>query len=131
MGGASGPIFGSIFIAMANEADKKDSIGLDDLSSMFSAALDKVKAIGGAEAGDKTLVDSLIPAVDSLKDSASKKLTLKQAIGLAGSSALEGAQSTKEMIAKKGRSRYLGERSLGYQDAGATTMYLIIKSINE
>lgn len=131
MGGAAGPIFGSIFTAMADAIQGKNSIDLNDLSSMFSAALDKVKTLGGAEPGDKTMVDSLTPATESLKNSASKKLSLKEALSLMEFSALKGAQSTKDMVARKGRSRYVGERSLGHQDAGATTMYLIIKSINE
>ncbi len=131
MGGASGPIFGSIFIAMAKVTEGKDKIGLSDLKDMFSAALDKVMKLGGAAPGDKTLVDSLKPVVDSLHDSLSKGISLKEATKSAEASALKGVESTKNMIAKKGRSSYLGERSLGHQDAGATTMYLIIKTIND
>jgi len=131
MGGASGPIFGSIFIAMAKTVEGKDNIGLSELKDMFSDALDKIMKLGGAVPGDKTLVDSLKPIVDSLKNSYSKGLSLKKAASLAESSALKGAESTKDMVAKKGRSKYLGERSVGYQDAGATTMYLIMKSIND
>ncbi len=131
MGGASGPIFGSIFIAMGKTAAGKDKIDLNDLRDMFSDALDKVMQLGGAVPGDKTLVDSLNPLVDSLRDSSAKGLSLNEAAYLAEASALKGAEATKEMVAKKGRSKYLGERSLGHQDAGATTMYLIMKSIND
>lgn len=130
MGGASGPIFGSIFITMAEAAEGKESIGLKELTDMLSDALVKVKEIGKAIPGDKTLVDSLTPAVDSLKDSSAKGLSLKEALILAEESAFKGVESTKDMVAKKGRSKYLGERSLGHQDAGATSMFLIIKSIN-
>ncbi len=131
MGGASGPIFGSIFTSMAKTVEGKDKINLKDLNNMFSDALDKVMQIGGAFPGDKTLIDSLNPIVESLKESSSKELSLKDAVSLVEIAALEGAESTKDMIGKKGRSKYLGERSIGYQDAGATTMYLIIKSIND
>lgn len=131
MGGVSGPIFGSIFTAMAKNSEGKDTISLKDLSDMLADSLSKVKELGGAGVGDKTLVDSLEPAVRSLQDSSSKDLALKEALILAERAALEGAESTRDMIAKKGRSRYVGERSLGHQDAGATTLYLIIKSIND
>jgi len=131
MGGASGPIFGSIFIAMAKTIEGRDKIDLKDLTRMFSDSMDKVMLIGGAKPGDKTLIDSLNPIVESLKDSSLKGLSLKDGVALAEIAALEGAESTKDMVGKKGRSKYLGERSIGYQDAGATTMYLIIKSIDD
>ena len=131
MGGASGPIFGSIFTAMAKTVEGKYKINLKDLSNMFSDSLDKVMQIGGAKPGDKTLIDSLNPIVESLKDSSLKGLSLKDGVSLAEIAALKGAESTKDMVGKKGRSKYLGERSIGYQDAGATTMYLIMKSIND
>jgi dihydroxyacetone kinase-like protein len=131
MGGASGPIFGSIFIAMAKTIEGRDKIDLKDLTRMFSDSMDKVMLIGGAKPGDKTLIDSLNPMVESLKDSSLKGLSLKDGVALAEIAALEGAESTKDMVGKKGRSKYLGERSIGYQDAGATTMYLIIKSIDD
>jgi len=73
------------------------------------------------------MIDALHPAVESLKESISKGLTIREALKEASLAAEKGAISTKNMLAKKGRARYLAERSLGYQDAGATTLYLIIK----
>ena len=131
MGGVSGPIFGSIFTEMAKEAKDMESVGLSDLYNMFSAALDKVSKLGGAKPGDKTLIDSFYPAVESLKDSLSINLSVKGALKRASLAAIAGVESTKDMVATKGRSKYLGERSLGYQDAGATTLYLIIKAMYE
>jgi dihydroxyacetone kinase-like protein len=131
MGGTAGPIFGSIFTEMARQSNGKKSINLTDLYSMFLAAMNKVIELGGAEPGDKTMIDSFDPAVASLKESLSKNLTIKEALRNMSLAAERGALSTKNMVAKKGKSRYHAERSLGYQDAGATTFYLIIKTMYE
>jgi len=131
MGGAAGPIFGSIFTEMAKVADGKEEIDLTALYEMFSSALDKVSRLGGAKPGDKTLIDTLYPAIESLKDSVKNNLSIKEALRQMSSAAEKGAASTKDMVATKGKARYLAERSLGYQDAGATTMYLIIKAFYE
>lgn len=131
MGGASGPIFGSIFTEMAKKVEGLEYVDLDILYNMFLSVLDNEPNLGGAKPGDKTMIDSLAPTVASLKKSLNSKLSIKEALKNASKSAEEGAVSTKDMIAKKGRSRYLKERSLGYQDAGATTFYLIVKSIYE
>ncbi len=129
MGGAAGPIFGSIFTEMAKVADGKEEIDLKAMYEMFSSALAKISKLGGAKPGDKTMIDSLDPTVSSLKDSVDNGLNIKEAFLNASTAAKEGAESTKEMVAKKGRSRYHGERALGHQDAGATTTSLIINAI--
>lgn len=129
MGGAAGPLFGSVFLGMAEGANGKDSIDLEGLEIMFSKALEKVSKIGKANPGDKTMIDSLAPAVESLKDSLDKVLNMDEAMANMSRAAQKGALSTKEMVAKKGKSRYQGKRALGYQDAGATTMYLIIDAM--
>jgi dihydroxyacetone kinase-like protein len=131
MGGAAGPIFGSIFTEMAKSADGLQAIDLSNLYDMFYSALDKVSKLGGAKPGDKTLIDALFPAVESLKDSVSKGLAIKESLKKMSIAAKKGAASTKDMVSNKGKSRYHGQRSLGYQDAGATTMYLIIKAAYE
>jgi len=131
MGGASGPIFGSFFTQMAKVAAGKEELGLDDIYKMFLAVLDNEPKLGGAKPGDKTMIDALYPAVKSLKDSLRKNLSIKEALKEASTAAKKGAESTKDMVAKKGRSRYHGKRSLGYQDAGATSLSLIIKSMYE
>jgi phosphoenolpyruvate---glycerone phosphotransferase subunit DhaL len=131
MGGAAGPIFGSIFTEMAKVAEGRQVIDLPILYEMFNTSLEKISKLGGAKPGDKTLIDSLGPAVASLKESVSGKVSIKEALKNMTASAEKGMLSTKNMVAAKGKARYLGERSLGYQDAGATTLYLIIKSIYE
>ena len=128
IGGVTGPIFGSLFSEMGKVLDKeKKSVDIQDLYNMMSGSLNKVMALGGAKPGDKTMVDALYPAVESLRSSLEKKLSLKQAFEDISAAAKGGAESTKEMVASKGRARYLGERSIGYEDAGANTIYFIFE----
>ena len=128
IGGVTGPIFGSLFSEMGKVLDKeKKSVDIQDLYNMMSGSLNKVMALGGAKPGDKTMVDALYPAVESLRSSLEKKLSLKQAFEDISAAAKRGAESTKEMVASKGRARYLGERSIGYEDAGANTIYFIFE----
>ena len=130
MGGASGPLFSTIFREMGNYINKeKTSITPSDFSEMLSNVLTKIIDIGKAKPGDKTMVDTLYPVVGYLKKSDEKdfKIIFKNIERIAK----ESTEKTKEMIAKKGRARYLNERSLGYQDPGATSLYLIFKSMNE
>lgn len=129
MGGASGPLFGTFFTEMSKEAEGKDAIGLRDFYAMISNALAKISRLGGAKPGDKTMVDSLGPAVKSLGVSLDRGQGIERALKNMSMASKRGAASTKDMIAKKGRSRYHGKRSIGYQDAGATTIYLIINAI--
>ncbi|MES0342012.1 MAG: dihydroxyacetone kinase subunit DhaL [Candidatus Humimicrobiaceae bacterium] len=128
IGGVTGPIFGTLFTEMGKALDTgKQSVDISDLYNMFSKSLNKIMAIGGAKPGDKTMVDALYPAVESLKDSSEKKVPLKQSFEDISTAAKKGAESTKEMVALKGRARYLGERSIGYEDAGANTIYFIFE----
>lgn len=132
IGGVTGPIFGTFFSEMGRsiEADK-DSADINDLREMFTKALEKIMKIGGAKPGDKTMVDALFPAVQALKESSNKSNSIKEALLSMVSAAKTGAESTKDMVAVKGRSRYAGERSLGYEDAGANTIHLILKAMYE
>jgi len=98
---------------------------------MFSASLTKIMKLGGAKPGDKTMVDAFYPAVKSLEDSAAIGISIKEALNRMVEAARAGADSTKDMISSKGKSSYSGERSLGYEDAGANTVYFIIKAIYE
>ena len=132
VGGVSGVVFGSLFVAMGEAISTNISaVGLTELNEMFEKALDVSMTIGkGAAPGEKTMVDALYPAVQSLKKSASDTITLDIALGNMAEAALEGAVSTKDMIATKGRARYLGDRSVGFQDPGATSMAIIIKAFS-
>jgi len=135
MGGASGPIFGSLFRGMAVASKNQNNINGEILTNMFSKGLDKVKSLGKAEPGDKTLVDSLEPAVNSMKQAQADGKNLSEIIQAGYDAALTGVENTKEMTAAKGRSRYAGDRGLGHKDAGSVSGSLIIqafaKYINE
>lgn len=132
IGGVAGPIFGTLFSEMGRSiGSNKESIDLKELALMFSASLDKIMKLGGAKPGDKTMVDALYPAVKSLESSAVSHLSIKKAFWKMVKAAKEGAESTKNIISSKGKSSYSGERSLGYEDAGANTVYYIIKAIYE
>lgn len=124
MGGAIGPIFGSIFTAMGEDAGDIAEIDAAKLADMLEAGLSDVQMIGGAQPGDRTLVDALAPAVEAMQRESSLPLALEKAAG----AARKGAEATKEMQAKKGRAKFLQEKSVGYQDAGATSMMLVLRA---
>jgi dihydroxyacetone kinase-like protein len=132
IGGVAGPIFGSLFSEMGRNIDSDtQSADIKILSSMFSASLAKIMKLGGAKPGDKTMVDAFYPAVKSLEDSAAEGISIKEGLSRMVKAAKAGVEATKDMISSKGRSSYSGERSLGYEDAGANTVYFIIKAIYE
>jgi len=132
IGGVTGPIFGIFFSEMGRAiGPEKEAVGINDLYLMFSQSLDKIMKVGGAKPGNKTMVDALDPAVTALKKAAENNLPIKDGLSAMVSAAKSGAVSTKDMIATKGRARYSGSRSIGYEDAGANTVYLIIKAIYE
>ncbi|MDD3521094.1 MAG: dihydroxyacetone kinase subunit DhaL [Actinomycetota bacterium] len=132
IGGTTGPIFGYIFIGMASELSdlKYEEVSLSEFYHMLSGALQKVVSIGKANPGDKTLVDTLNAAVNSLRNSVEKNIKMSEGIRIMAAEAQKGAESTKDMIAVKGRARYLGERSIGHQDAGATSVSIILNAFN-
>lgn len=130
-GGASGPIWGSAFRGAAKYAKGKEEMNLLELSEMMQSAVESVQKRGGAKQGDKTLLDALIPAVESLKASAIRNEELLFSMECSAREAVLGAEKTKEMIASKGRAAYVGERSLSYPDAGATAIGVIFTRIVE
>lgn len=129
MGGASGVIFGSLYLAGAKGMDKKSALTPQDLAQMEKKSLAAIHERGGAEVGDKTMVDALAPAVDALLSHADEGLlTMLQA---AEEAARQGMEETKKYVAKFGRAKSLLERAIGYQDAGATSVYLIFQGMRE
>ncbi len=129
VGGASGTIFGSLFLGMAKKAQGLDSAGLAEFRDMFAEGLALVQTRGKAEPGDKTMIDAVHPALLSLGRSAAEGKPLVEAFDMAASAAREGAERTKDMIGKHGRAKYFREKSVGYQDAGATTLAIIFASL--
>lgn len=128
MGGASGSLFGSMFVSMGKAAKDKP-IDVTHMAAIFSAGVASVKARGKADLGEKTMLDSLIPAMNSLNDSVSRGESLENALADMQQAAENGMLSTKEMLATKGRASFLGERARGHIDAGARTSQLILFAI--
>ncbi|MEO6500508.1 MAG: dihydroxyacetone kinase subunit DhaL [Jatrophihabitantaceae bacterium] len=126
VGGASGPLFGTLFLRMGTALGDSTEISLAQLGSALRAGLDGVAARGKAEAGDKTMLDALAPAVTALETAAAAGTGKAEAVRLALAAAEGGRDATTPMLARKGRASYLGERSVGHQDPGATTVALLL-----
>lgn len=131
VGGASGPLYGTAFMKASPILNNKSEMDLDDFINILKAALDGIKARGKAVFGEKTMIDALEPAIESLEKANNQNKPTIECLYEAQRAALEGVEKTKEIIATKGRASYLGERSIGHQDAGATSTYLILKTIYE
>ena len=131
IGGAMGPIYGTFFMRMAKPIEGKYEIDENDFKSMLESALEGVKKRGQAEVGDKTLVDTLEPATKAFAESVEKGLSFKEALDKMVETAKKGMESTKDLVAKKGRSSRLGDRSKGTIDAGAASCYIILKTLAE
>lgn len=131
IGGSMGPIYGTIFMEMGEQAEALDKIALNDFRNMLEAGLDGLKEIVEAQPGDKTLIDTLSPAVCSLRDSAGKQTSFGEALELMELAAEEGKDATKDMTARFGRSSRLGERSRGVLDAGAVSCFIILQAMAE
>ena len=129
MGGASGVIFGSLYLAGAKGADPSGVLTGKDLAAMERKSLETIQERGKAEVGDKTMVDALVPAVEALEANADADLlTMLKA---AEEGARTGMENTKNYVAKFGRAKSLMERAVGHQDAGATSVYLIFQGMRE
>ncbi|BCJ56138.1 dihydroxyacetone kinase subunit L [Actinoplanes sp. NBRC 14428] len=126
VGGASGPLYGTAFLRMAAAAGEATSLGVDDLARVLRAGLDGILARGKAAVGDKTMVDALTPAADALDAAAAAGRPLPEALKATVRAAEEGRDATIPLTARKGRASYLGERSAGHQDPGATSATLLL-----
>lgn len=126
IGGSMGPIYGTVFMDMSDKADDAEDITLSLFGEMLAAALEGLYGIVDARPGDKTLVDTLYPAMQSIKSAAESGKEFAVALDEMKIEAENGKESTKELIAKYGRSARLGERSKGVLDAGATSCCIIL-----
>lgn len=129
VGGASGPLFGTFFIRAAQVTQAHQSLSLDELYQMMREGADGVVNRGKAEPGDKTMCDVWLPVVESLRLSSEQNLSVPAALDAAAIQAETSAQSTITMQARKGRASYLGERSIGHQDPGATSVMFMIQML--
>ncbi|MBN2861131.1 MAG: dihydroxyacetone kinase subunit L, partial [Sphaerochaetaceae bacterium] len=131
IGGSMGPIYGSLFLELGDVSAGEDEIGKETYVAMWEAALEAVLSLGSAKLGDKTMLDTMIPAVEALNTSVGAGKSFAESLKEMCSASEEGMKSTKDMVAKIGRSARLGERSRGVLDAGAVSCNLIIESMAE
>jgi dihydroxyacetone kinase/dihydroxyacetone kinase-like protein len=129
VGGTSGPLWGTGFLRAGAVAAGKTELTADDVIAMLRAAIEGIKKRGNSDLGDKTLLDALQPAVDVLEKALADGDTAGDAIRKAATTARERADATTEMIAKRGRAAYTGERSIGTLDAGAVAVALMFEQV--
>lgn len=128
VGGAGGPLYGTFFLQAGMKTAGKMELNLADWTEALEAALGGVIMRGKAELGDKTMVDALTPAVAALKQALQDNQPINQALELCAQAAQQGMEGTIPLVARKGRASYLGERSAGHQDPGATSSHLVLKA---
>lgn len=131
VGGASGPLYGTLFLKASGAAKGLTEIDLAGFIPLLKEGILGVQARGKAELGEKTMIDVLIPVLESLEKDSAAGLSGKEAFANAEKTAAECMEKTKDIIAKKGRASYLGERSIGHIDPGATSSYMMISTINK
>jgi dihydroxyacetone kinase phosphoprotein-dependent L subunit len=131
MGGASGIIFGLLFFAGAKNKAPKQTMTTAEFAEVFSQALVEIQAKGQAKPGDKTLVDGLQPMVEAMKASAASGDSFKTMLKKAAAAAEAGKEKSKEYIAKHGKAKTLGDRAIGYPDAGCVTLTVITAAMSE
>ncbi|PMB48269.1 dihydroxyacetone kinase subunit L [Fischerella thermalis CCMEE 5330] len=129
VGGASGPLYGTFFIQMASGASNKMELTLEDYTNALQSGINGIVMRGKAQLKDKTMLDALQPALDALKHAVESGASLEEALQQSAEAAAAGRDSTTPLIARKGRASYLGDRSIGHQDPGATSSHLLLQSL--
>jgi dihydroxyacetone kinase-like protein len=128
VGGAAGPLYGTLFLQMGTATAGKTELGLDDWTAALEAGITGVKARGKAELEDKTMIDALMPALEALKAQAADGADLGDALRASADAAEQGRDATTPLEARKGRASYLGPRSVGHQDPGATSSAMLLRA---
>lgn len=128
VGGAAGPLYGTAFLKAAGAVKDKVELEAQDLVSLLTAARDGIVLRGKAEVGDKTMVDAWSPAVDAAAAAAEAGRSPAEVLSAAADAAEKGAADTDELVARKGRASYLGERAVGHRDPGAKSTALILRA---
>jgi dihydroxyacetone kinase-like protein len=131
VGGAGGPLYGTLFLQLGTKLTGKSEISLEEWAGAVDAAVTGVQARGKAQLGDKTMIDALAPARDALNKAAANGDGLVDGLKTATAAAEEGMRATIPLVARKGRASYLGERSAGHQDPGATSSFLLMQCAEE
>jgi phosphoenolpyruvate---glycerone phosphotransferase subunit DhaL len=131
VGGASGPLYGTLFLQMGSSAAGKPELSDEDWAAALAAGVAGVQRRGKAELGDKTMIDALVPAVQALRTSLADGSAAGEALHRSAEAAREGMIATIPLVARKGRASYLGERSANHQDPGATSSWLLLRTAAE
>jgi dihydroxyacetone kinase-like protein len=129
VGGAAGPLYGTALLRFATTIQGKDATDPNALVEAFNAAIEGVKQRGKAATGEKTMLDALVPAFEALQSATQAGAPIADAFAQAAAAAKVGAEATIPMLATKGRASYLGERSIGHQDPGATSSWYILQAV--
>jgi dihydroxyacetone kinase-like protein len=131
VGGASGPLYGTAFLRAAGAVDGRTELGADEFLAALDAAVTGIAALGKASVGEKTMLDALVPALEAARGAAAAGAPGSSVVTAASDAAESGAQATIPMLARKGRASYLGERSIGHQDPGATSAALLLRALSD
>ncbi len=131
VGGASGPLYGTLFMQMGSATAGKMELTLDDWIAAMQAGYDGVVMRGKAQVGDKTMVDALTPGLAALKTKRDEGASIPDALNTAADATKQGMEETIPMVARKGRASYLGERSAGHQDPGSTSSWYLMRTAAE
>ncbi|SFC68071.1 dihydroxyacetone kinase subunit DhaL [Clostridium uliginosum] len=131
VGGASGPLYGTAFMKGSMVVSNKNSMDINDFVELLKEALAGIKMRGKAQEGEKTMIDALSPAIKAGQKALEEEKFTNEVLIAIRDAAKSGMEYTKSIIATKGRASYVGERSIGHQDAGATSMYLILNTITK
>jgi dihydroxyacetone kinase-like protein len=127
VGGAAGPLYGTVFLQMGSATAGKDELDLDGWTAAVEAGVKRLQARGKAEPGDKTMIDAWVPALEALRAGGD----LGEALRRSADAAEEGMRATTPMEARRGRASYLGPRSVGHQDPGATSTAMLLRAAAE
>jgi len=131
VGGAGGPLYGTAFMQAGMAVAGKNELTAEDILAALEAALKGVMMRGRAHAGEKTMIDAIDPAIRAMREALGNGAGTREALDKATAAAEQGVKDTIPMLATKGRASYLGERSIGHQDPGATSSYLLIRTMAE
>ena len=131
VGGAAGPLYGTLFLQMGTASAGREELDLEGWTAALDSGVQGVKMRGKAEPGDKTMLDALLPALEALRSAAAEGAALPDALNRSADAAREGMEATIPLEARKGRASYLGPRSVGHQDPGATSTHLLLRTAAE
>lgn len=131
MGGAIGLIIGGLFTGGSEAMSDSEDINTEDMCQLLCGGLEEIKLIGGAKEGDRTLIDALSPACDAYKEAMEAGSDMSACLAAAADAAKAGSDNTANMVAKKGRAKFLGEESKGHVDAGSVTMSIIVRAMSD